>query len=399
MANWRDTARLPAKFRGVEFWVTSSERSGGRDGPLHKYPFKDVPFKEDTGRAPQTFRVEGVILGEDYKAQRDALITELEDRSGPGELVHPYHGTRQVVAQSYTQRESTDLGGLATFSIEFVASTAKPAQPTSIPDAPALVRASSLRARVAVGLEFLAKFAPGTLLDSVTGQLGDVTAAMNATLSTVSMATQSLAALQRQVNDFADGAVALINAPEDLLADQILIFEALADGLIASVDAVDPIGTLLALYSFNPGVRPPGGTVNRLAEQVAFDQAQLLTQRLVVIEAARLAVELTFESYDQAVAARDTITALIDEQCETVEDDVYPALLQLRADLVNAVPGDSLELARLVAHTPRATLPSLVLAHELYGGLTREADLCARNAIRHPGFVTGGVELEILSDG
>ncbi len=248
-----------------------------------------------------------------------------------------------------------------------------------------------------MGVEFIAKFSPGSLLDSVTGQIGAVTTAISATLNTVTMAAQSLANLQRSVNDFADQAVAMVNTPADLLAGQILIFEDLADGLIASAGAVNPIGPLLLLYNFNPGNPPPETTINRVIERTNFDQAQLLTQRLVVIEAARLAVELDFESYDEAVAVRESITELIDAQAELVADDVYPVLMQLRADLVNAVPGVELESARLVAHTPAFTKPSLVLAYDLYGDLDYEADLIARNGIAHPGFVRGGVELEILT--
>ncbi len=71
--------------------------------------------------------------------------------------------------------------------------------------------------------------------------------------------------------------------------------------------------------------------------------------------------------------------------------------MQLRADLVKAIPGTALEQARLIRFTPLVTLPSLVLAHNLYGDLSREADLLARNRIQNPAFVTGGVELEILS--
>jgi prophage DNA circulation protein len=80
-------------------------------------------------------------------------------------------------------------------------------------------------------------------------------------------------------------------------------------------------------------------------------------------------------------------------------DTAFPALNQLRADLVRAVPGEDSGLARLVSYAPAFTVPSLVLAFQLYGDVTREADIVARNSIRHPGFVIGGRALEVLSSG
>jgi prophage DNA circulation protein len=108
-------------------------------------------------------------------------------------------------------------------------------------------------------------------------------------------------------------------------------------------------------------------------------------------------VEQEFDSYDEAVAARDEITDLLDEQADEAADDTYPALMQLRADLVKAVPGEGADLPRLLAYTPPATVPSLVLAHRLYGDVTKELEVVARNKVRHPGFVTGGRELEVVS--
>ncbi|HZH79574.1 MAG TPA: hypothetical protein VEY88_26365, partial [Archangium sp.] len=63
-----------------------------------------------------------------------------------------------------------------------------------------------------------------------------------------------------------------------------------------------------------------------------------------------------------------------------------------------AVPGSESDLPRLVSYTPAGTVPSLVLAHRLYGGVQTEGDMLRRNGIGHPGFILGGVELQVLSD-
>ncbi len=404
MADWRES-RVPASFRGVSFFVVSTDLGIGRRTVQHVYPFKKEPaFSEDMGRKPRSFTVEGFVVGTEYEAARDALVEALE-KEGPGELIHPTHGTRRVAVGSggVVVRESSDEGGMARFSIPFDETPPKAAQPSAVVNAKAALRATAEKAKLAVGLEFLAKYSPGTLLSSVSGQLGAASRAMNTALATVQMGTQEIAALKRQVTALASDAAALAAVPADLLATQVEIFETLADGLLATsldaLDVVSPVLAVLSLYGFNPGVRPPGTTANRLIEQANFDATQHLTQRLVVIQASVVAVEQTFESFDAAIAARAAITDLIDDQAETVADDVYPVMLQLRADLVKAIPGDALELARLVQHTPAFTLPSLVLAHSLYGDLALESDLVRRNRIQNPAFVRGGEELEVLTRG
>ena len=64
-----------------------------------------------------------------------------------------------------------------------------------------------------------------------------------------------------------------------------------------------------------------------------------------------------------------------------------------------------MDLSRIERYTPTETVPALVIAQRLYGVangidalLGREADIVKRNAVAHPGFVRGGVALEVLSD-
>jgi prophage DNA circulation protein len=200
------------------------------------------------------------------------------------------------------------------------------------------------------------------------------------------LGVQQLAAFKKRLEDFEGALTTLVNTPADLLAQLTDIF----DGFVTSTGLLD-------VYAFDPGTRPPATTSNREQEQQNFDAVQRLVQRLVVLKAAELAADETFDSYEAAASARDLIADKIDDQAEIAVDDTYPALLQLRADLVKAVPGDEADLHRLVKYTPAFTMPSLVLAYQLYGNLDLEADLVARNGISNPGFIRGGEELEVLS--
>jgi prophage DNA circulation protein len=85
----------------------------------HEYPERDLPYAEDLGRKARVFKITGLVIGPDYMAQRDALLAACE-QPGPGTLVHPYHGTMEVVCQACTYREETRAGGRASFSFTFM---------------------------------------------------------------------------------------------------------------------------------------------------------------------------------------------------------------------------------------------------------------------------------------
>ena len=382
--SWRERIGAPAKFRGVEFFVDVAELAGGRRTVTHEFPLRDRPFVEDLGRRARAFPVEGYVLGDDYLVQRDALIAALEE-SGPGELVHPYYGTRRLAVLDFHVQERRTEGGIARFSIEFGETETEPAFPSAVPAGADRVATSASAVRESVGKEFLALYQPGTLTASAADALRAATLSIDNARATISMATEEAAALRRRLDRLTSTAAALVNAPTDVLAE-------LAD-LFVGLPGVD---ALIGVYGFAPGLRPPATTTTRVQEQVNFDALVGLVRTLALVRAAELAPSETYDSYDAALATRDSIVDKLDERSESSGDETYAALDQLRADLVRAVPGEERDLPRLVRYTPPATVPSLVLAHQLYGDVAREADIVTRNRVLRPGFIVGGREIEVL---
>lgn len=380
---------IGATFRGVPFFVEASERSGGRRGVTHEYPLRDEPFREDLGRDTRGFSIEGYVCGDDYLAQRDRLLDALE-AYGPGTLVHPYYGTLTVAVKSFRVRDSRDDGGLAKFSVEFEQTPEAPAQPTATPNAAGAARASAGVARAAVSAEFLARYAPGLHTASLADAFRRAALAADRAVARVRLGTQEAAAMRRRLDGMVSSASSLAAVPAEALDSFVGLFESFGAGALQAV---------LAVYGFTPGVRPSATTPNRRREQLNFDALRWLVQRLVVVRAAELVLDEAFSTYEEAVGARESVTALLDEQAEVVADDVYPSLVQLRADVVKAVPGPDGDLPRLLPFTPSSTVPSLVLTYQLYGALALEADVIARNRVRNPGFVAGGQPLQVLSNG
>lgn len=397
MSAWRD--RLgPAKFRGVPFFVESSERTGGRRSADNEFPFRDdAPYVEDLGRKGRTFPLEGFVIGAGYMVERDALLTALE-AEGPGELTHPYYGTLRVSVGAYRVRETTGEGGMARFSMEFKETSTAPTQPTSTVDASAVLVNTASAARVIAGAEFVAKFnVLATLKDSIGAGLGAVGSAVGRVLETIDTEGQELALLTGQLSALSSMASGAAYTPVGVVASLSGIFQGLGAGMLRALEA-NASAAMLALYLLDLGERPPATTLARVVERENFDALQHLVQRLVLIEASVIVSGQTFVSYDDALAARSAITGLMDDHADVVADDFFPTLQGIRGAVIAAVPGDALDLPRLVHYTPRVTLPSLVLAHQLYGSLDREEDLIRRNKIPAPGFIAGGIALEILSE-
>ena len=115
---WRDRL-LPASFRGVRFEVQAHENAGGRRLQTHEYPGREEPHTEDLGRRVREFSVEAYIVGDDYMERRDALLDACE-KPGPGTLIHPYRGERQVACARYRLSERLSEGRMCRIALELV---------------------------------------------------------------------------------------------------------------------------------------------------------------------------------------------------------------------------------------------------------------------------------------
>lgn len=387
-----------ASFRGVPFLVEQSERAGGRRTVTHEFPLRDEPFVEDLGRRARAFHVEAYIVGDDYVRQRDALLAALEDESGPGELVHPYHEVRRAICTACRVRETIAEGGIARLSLEFAETPVQPVATTEQADLPGQVAASADAAIAAAQEEFEATYdvtsLPAFALDSAAKVLSTIADGLGAALSPVVRVTQELAELDAQIHLLTEQAGAIVAFPASVLQSFLDTFTALEETLAEFPQAV--LDACLAAYDSDIGPPAPETTATRQRERANQDALAAALRRLLLAKAAQLAPLVDFATHEDATAVRDAIASRLEEQAGLAGDAAYPALVQLRADLMVAVPPADL-VTRLVTVSRPVAIPSLLLAYQLYGSVEQEADIVARNGIRHPGFVAG--DLLVLSDG
>lgn len=403
---WREDLRrivedgqhlIGATFRGVPFKVKASERTGGRRVVRHTFPFRDDPFVEDLGRKERAFKVEGYVLGDSYLAKRDALLAALEDQEGPGELVHPYYGVKRAICEDLTVQEVQENGGIAVFSMVFCEAPAFTLVPVTTVDTISKVKSSATAARSATRAELEQRVTiagmPAFALASAEAALRSATEFTGAQLAPITTTTQELAQLNSQVQLITAQAAALIRTPGDAIDSFGEVITSLTDTIAAVPGRV--FDALVDAYGVDMGPDAPTTTSTRATErenQLAYTGA---LRQVIAIEAARIAPVVPFASIDDALAARDVIAGLLDEQAGLAGDTAYPALVALRGEVLRAVPGSGV-FARTITVTRSVAIPSILLAYQLYGSVDQELDIVARNGIRHPGFVSG--ELKVLSD-
>lgn len=409
MSPWRQSLR-PASFRGVPFFTKSTFSEQGRRNAVHEYPLRDIPFVEDLGLKGRAFTLEAYVIGPDYMVARDKLITALE-QPGAGALVHPYRGTLNVALIAPARiAESADEGGMARFSLSFIESGDN-AQPSVRPDTPALVGAAADAANAALNADFSKKFNVSGNADFVASNAASV---VNAVLDKITKVANfgnagPLSGVLNSATIISNSLSTLMRTPQ-MLADAI-------QGQIYGISglAKNPLDASSSLQSFFGSgaapvpVRPvPVTTPSRIQQSINQSAVLDLVRRTAIVEAASASSQVAFKSYNEAQDALTLLAEALDAemisnpitssgQPAPLDDDVYDALLDLRVAVVRDISTRGANLAKLTTTTLPRTMPALVAAYRIYGSCTMDDDLVARNQIRHPGFVPGGVALEVLA--
>lgn len=381
-------------FRGAPFIAPESEAAFGRRTELHEYPLRDIPYVEDLGRAAREFNLTvfvdaSLTLDDDYMAARDALIFELE-KPGPGTLIHPYYGSLRVSITSPAKvRDSTREGGRATFTFTCIESGELEFVETDYSTVVGVQDAAGEMQTTAVD-DFAAIFSVDNLPDF---HLAEIETELARTLekieTTIGAVTGAIAAAIRAPANMAASIVGSINSIATIVTEPLRAF-GIYEGLFSAGDD-------------SPAV--PQTTLTRRLQAQSTQALHRLVQRAAVAAAARASSAADYASLDDALDVRVRLLAAIDAQMEatdvvtgeSIDDDVYQALAALRAAASEDLLIRGGKLPRITRHTSPATLPALVIAHRLYGDASRADEIVARNKVRHPGFVPGGVPLEVLN--
>lgn len=397
LGKWAEGLR-EASFREASFLVDSSESGHGRRGVKHEYPGRDTPYAEDLGRRAREYTIEAFVLGDGYMAARDALLAAIE-KTGPGTLVHPTLGSLQVVVLDPARlRETTAEGGMARFSITFT-EAGENEQPASAADSAQAVETAADAALGAAQDDFSDGFdvagAPAFVADGAIANLDKAVSDLRKINGRISSALSPISNFSAQLDRLGGQLTALIQTPATLAAELAGAVTAIK-GVATDVQA--GFASCRALFSFGSDIPAVTATTPSRSRQ-ATNQAAIQTfmRRAAVIEGVRISSRASYSSAVDASAVRDELLDALDGMAESASDVTYTALADLRTAMTR-------DLAQRVAQAPgtrqitlNRTLPAAVVAYRLYGDAERASEIVARNRIRHPGFVSGGVPLEALN--
>ena len=404
---WRDRYQQ-GSFRGAAFRTEAEERSGGRRVVSHEFPGRDDPVTEDLGARAKTFSIDCHVIG-----------AEFLEAAGPGLLVHPQYGRMMVVVFEYSCSTSTDEGGIARFRITFGEAgqaVAAPVAASAGDDSGAAAEAAIAQAPEAFAAVFSIQSAASFVEDSATGivrGMGDIAQLAAGLRGGVGPA---LRAFEAGLSFLPANVTSLLRAPLSL-AQSIT-------GLVLAVSALSGGGrrtrlqSLEMLIDWEPAeMEAPVRTPQRVLEMTNRDALTHLFRIVSAAELVRTAGALNYPSYDEAVAARDSVSGRLDAlalaAADRGDDAAASAFDTLRRALARDIGSRGASLARIYQLRLSASEPALALAHRLYGGdaasgsggrvrepvtlEVRAAAIVARNGIAHPGFVPAGIDIELLT--
>ena len=415
---WKDELR-PASFRGVAFKVDSADSAHGRRQAVHEHAQRDVPYTEDLGRKAREFTVEGLILGKEYFGPRDALIAACET-AGPGILVHPYRGEINVVCRGLSVRESAGEGGLCRISMTFLEAGEASFPSASVDSVNAISKAANTLTVDAeqgfVEKYFTAGF-PAFVRDAAASQVKGITDFLGDPGFNLAGEVDAASDFYYSVRNLAADAADLVLTPVRLAQRIIGVVTSIRSAFGSFADFSPSLSSLSGGGSSARGANsykvlnkligqvqtPYDGltqTPSRQQQATNHNAMNEFVRQVAIGELSKEAVVTDFESIQDATKTRNEIIELIDAESETTANDsAYMDLGNLHTEVVRGIPPAEQTLPQLITYTPKATLPSLLVAYQVYGDASRADEIARRNKPRHPGFLPGGDALEVLADG
>ncbi|MEJ1402581.1 MAG: DNA circularization N-terminal domain-containing protein [Candidatus Sedimenticola sp. (ex Thyasira tokunagai)] len=391
-----DYEQLPyGSFRGARFIVEADDMDFGRRNEVHEFPLRSS-YPEELGPATGKYDFRCYVIGPDYKAAAAKLI-EAINHAGPGTLVHPDPniGTVRVSVLRARKIHRSNERGIERFNFTFV-NAGKNNLPDQVIDTSYEVEKKADTALAALANDFTSRFTTESMPEFIrNGALDDLNHAIDSINGAIS-STPGLESLGIDLSTLSGDLPSLISTPSSIASR----FTSLLGSLKSKTTSfLNSLSSLRGMFSFGDELPAVATTTPSRTIQAANQGAvTALIRRSALIEATRTTATLEYENYTQAITIRDELAELLDVEMETADDSVYQALADLRIALVRDIAGRGTQLPRLSHHTPATTLPALVVAHQVYGDANRDGELITRNNIRHPGFVSGGDALEVLSD-
>ncbi len=383
-------------FRGVEFEYIEDDyaykvKEAGQN------LLADNETTETLAAAPREFVLTVAVCGRDAVKKRNDLIKALEDTSA-GILVHPQYGeiSVKVSDSGFNVHSAADSGNWFEFSINFIKTDDNGIRLTVVP---VNERAEQKHAEaVNSASETLASEAKNNIqskgwLDTVADDTADfadkVLNEVKTLLEKEILPFKALEKIKGSIDTMSGGILSLINAP-DVWALEIMDLLNI-DG--ASFDLYERLASLVVKPS-----KPQYLTETRKRSVQNQENVLALFKTAAVLQGLNKGVLLETPSDLRTAERIERMTALAENVTDA--EGTTPEMQQAVETLLQTAVAvlKSVKKERTKQITAFETIPAAVLLHQTGGTalMRKNKDFIARNHIRHPLFVAGGLITEII---
>jgi len=411
---WQRRLRPPS-FRGIPFKVESHEYKFGRNAAAHEAAGESLTgsgtYTEDTGKKVDVFTIEAYVIGENYFALRDALITACKI-PGPGLLIHPYHGAKNVQCAGIVEREVNDEGRIARFTLTFY-EKGEASFPFSVFDKVTSFFDAAIVAAAALQNVFVEAFSllnmPGFVIDSAASAVNAFADAIDTAIDEARTTPSLKAQIKQSTNNLRNAIdrIFLDNEKVELASTINSILNEVRDIVPVDEDNFtvdistgrdDRLYIFRNLISFSAGSEDvTASTATREQEKQNLEAFENLVKSLSLIKLSENSVNREWVTRSAADEQRNKLIDLIDNALLSLSDEAFQGLEDFKSWLVQVLPNPENPLSSVKEYDLTVTLPSIMLSYELYNSADKEIDLIKRNNVRNPAFMSG--QLEVLSSG
>lgn len=383
--SWRDRL-LNGSWRGFDFLTEEASSPEGRRLVQQQYPRRDDPDVEDMGLdKSQPYRVNAYFIGPDYDLEANGFTEKLRI-SGADWLTHPYLGDLWVHAWKWTRSENIGQGGYCKISIDFMPAGQQPYEPDVDKVDVAISRVREAQTVIVddFALQEMSSDIFNDMIADVQGKLEGLRRVIAVATLPLTRANQVMTVITGVKSDLNT----LLGLPQQY-ANALAGFANLLGFLDDPDDALDVPGRVRVISRVSSLITNPpelDSNSTQTAALIANNAAEdAMRNQMLLTSLASLALT-TYKDADTRDNVLQTVLTAFDSQLNNASGNVFNALLDLQAAIIDALLDQ--DLSKYRQREIVNFLPAAVLAHQF--GIS-EDDFIAINQVTHPLFVAGKV--------
>jgi prophage DNA circulation protein len=381
------TPLLTASFRGIPFFVESSQIDTGRRVDIHSLPNADTPYIGDQGRKVRSYPVSGRVIGDDFIDQIKQLQIAAETK-GPGEYIDPWFGSRTVVCDSFKPTIIDRDNRVAGFSFTFVEQKNSEIKILIKQDTGSRVENNVTAALDTARKQFHTAFSivskPQYVIDNAIASVNNILF----TVSSMNSKVMSIDTFKFQLDRISKNLTEILLDPVLFTEKIIKLFTIQNDNYSYENELDDNINLYKNIDTQDTAIVDDANVraVNEFMSVVC------------ICKAARASTRITFATLNDAQFYKKELISMCDLIMEDTSDELFSSLFILRGSINEDITSRFVYYPQVTTYTPHTTIATLLLSYQLYGSAEKESDIISRNTIIHPAFLSPANELEVVEN-